>query len=121
MFPYPATENWQKAIGAHVVWLSAVVGATEVDGAVQFSMSLTVHAEDRYNFNPGAHDIATGIPDGANGIFEVTGLARQYMHYSTLQRSVVWREGDRSVGSVSSVQPARVRQPQDNRRIRNRL
>ncbi len=25
MFPYPATENWQKAIGGHVIWLSGVV------------------------------------------------------------------------------------------------
>ena len=22
LFPYPATENWQKAIGAHFIWLS---------------------------------------------------------------------------------------------------
>lgn len=77
-FPYPATENWQKAIGAHNFWISGVVaavlapptgwkGAALVDH-VDFELELTVHVEDMYNFNTeGAVDIATGIPDADNG------------------------------------------------------
>jgi hypothetical protein len=90
-FPYPVTVNWQKALGGHYIWMSADVEVS-VEGRT-FNMSLVVHAEDRYNFNPGQSDIASGIPDAANGRFEVTGLAKQYMNYSTLQRYVQWETG----------------------------
>jgi hypothetical protein len=93
-FPYPATENWQKTIGAHAFWLSADVDVEIVSSTKVYTMDLTLHAEDRYNFNPGMHDIATGIPDSENGRFEITGLGHQYMHYSTLLRTVSWEEGD---------------------------
>jgi hypothetical protein len=56
-------------------------------------MTMTVHAEDRYNFNPGAADIATGTPDGANGRFEQTGLAHQYTNSGSLEREVSWSQG----------------------------
>ena len=82
-------------------------------------MNFTLHAEDRYNFNPGAHDITTGIPDSANGQFEVTGLAKQYTNYSTLQRTVGWTEIPSP--EVGGVPAHRQRQPSDNRRVRNRL
>jgi hypothetical protein len=122
-FPYPATENWQKAIGAHFIWISAVVDVV-IHGhghPVQFTMRMTLHAEDRYNFNPGSHDIATGIPDDANGIFEVTGLAHQYMNYATLVRSLQWTKTHPDPPAVSPAHPGRQRQPGDNRRARNRL
>jgi hypothetical protein len=83
------------------------------------AMVMTVHAEDRYNFNNGAADIATGIPDSANGELEAAGLAHGYMDYSTLQRTVRW-----TTTSVPVLMPTsgdRVRQPQDNRILRNRL
>ena len=41
-------------------------------------MVWTIHAEDRYNFNPGAKDIATGTPDSENGIFEIATPKGQY-------------------------------------------
>jgi hypothetical protein len=96
-YPYPKTENWQKAIGAHTIWNSATVTVkppTEAGGKPSFSISYTLHAEDRYNFNPGQKDIATGQPDSDNGRFEVTGLAKQYMNYGTSQRDVSWNSGD---------------------------
>lgn len=124
-FPYPRTENWQKAIGAHNFWISADVEAATIQpGDLQrFTMQLTLHVEDRYNFNPGAHDIATGIPDSENGTFEITGLAHQYMNYSTLRRSLEWTAVDGYAGAlqVSPQDPGRQRQPADNLRIRNRL
>lgn len=117
-FPYPVTENWQKAIGYHVIWLSSDVAVTLAANQPNFSMVVTVHAEDRYNFNNGAADIATGIPDSANGELEAAGLAYGYMNYSTLQRTVRWTDASAPVLMPTS---GRTRQPQDNRRLRNRL
>lgn len=96
-FPYPATENWQKAIGGHSIWNSASVTVTPPatqGGRPTFSMNYTLHAEDRYNFNPGQHDIATGAPDSLRGRLEMTGLAHQYDQFATLNRRVTWSQGD---------------------------
>jgi hypothetical protein len=117
LFPYPATENWQKALGAHILWISAEVNVKPVGSGRNYSMRMSLHAEDRYNFNPGAKDIATGIPDSENGVFEVTGLARQYMNYAVLIRQIEWQEATLSAKSVS--RPYDVREaapPPDTRR-----
>ncbi|MES3151118.1 hypothetical protein [Sphingomonas faeni] len=122
-FPYPATENWQKAIGAHSIWISGDV-AVEPDvksGTPHFTLTLVIHAEDRYNFNPGAADIATGIPDDENGVFEITGLAKQYMNAATLTRRVAWSGPPTTSFTVSMVPVLRQRHPADNRRLRNKL
>jgi hypothetical protein len=121
LFPYPATENWQKAIGSHVIWLSGHAIAEGSGARRTYVLSMTLHAEDRYNFNPGAQDINTGIPDSANGVFEVTGLARQYMNYATLTRMIRWSGVTASPPAVSRVEARRDREPQDNRRARNRI
>ena len=121
-FPYPATENWQKAIGGHSIWLS---GNVTIYGGVnskpRFELSMTLNAEDRYNFNPGAQDIVTGIPDADNGIFEMTGLAHQYDQLSRIKRVVVWVGTDMGVISATTQNSGRERQPSDNRRLRNRI
>ncbi len=97
-YPYPDTENWQKAIGGHPIWNSATVTVnppSEAGGEPQFSMNYTLHAEDRYNFNPNQADIATGEPDSARGVqLERTGLAHQYTQYATAERNVTWMQGD---------------------------
>lgn len=103
-FPYPATENWQKAIGAHVIWLSGEVTVTQLkvpNSAPEFSMDMVLHAEDQYNFNPGAKDIATGEPDNENGRFVVVGFAHGYRHTSTLKRNVKWKGFNLGVASSS--------------------
>jgi hypothetical protein len=87
-FPYPGTENWQKAIGAHVIWLEAKVKVEAKDDKRFFTINLILHAEDRYNFNPGDKDIATGIADKENGVFEVTGLGKEFDSKSTLKRRI---------------------------------
>ena len=105
-FPYPETENWQKAIGGHPVWTSADVQVTGAAPNRNFTMTITLHAEDRHNFNPGAADINTGVPDSANGVFEVTGQARQYTNYGELTRVVTWREAiSQPAGRRSGYQP----------------
>lgn len=104
-YPYPDTENWQKAIGGHSIWNSATVTVTpptEPGGEPQFSMHYTLHAEDRYNFNPDQKDIATGAPDAVRGLrLEKTGLAHQYMQYGTAERDVTWSQGD--ISSTTTV------------------
>lgn len=119
--PYPETENWQKTIGAHSLWTSADVQVVGNAPARTFTMTFTLHAEDRYNFNPGAADIATGIPDSDNGVFEITGLAHQYMNYGVLTRVVTWTEGDSANPQIVDVDTSRNRGPGENRRIRNQL
>jgi hypothetical protein len=101
LFPYPETENWQKAIGGHVIWLSGDVSVAEKKGQVWFYLDMVLHAEDRYNFNPGATDIMTGIPDSDNGTFEITGLAKQYTQTATLERIIEWRYGTLGTGGTS--------------------
>lgn len=49
-----------------------------------------------------AKDIATGIPDSDNGVFEVTGLAKQYDQYAELERHVEWKYGTLSAGGTST-------------------
>jgi hypothetical protein len=86
--PYPKTENWQKAIGAHFVYGYAKVNAKipAKDSTVQYQINLHMYAEDMYNFNPGAQDITTHTPDSANGRFEECGLAKEFLHTSEFKR-----------------------------------
>lgn len=122
-FPYPKTENWQKTIGAHFIWISAEVDVEVTNGTPGYKMLMTLHAEDRYNFNPGAKDIKTGIPDSANGIFEITGLAQQYTNIAKLDRKVTWSDSNSARTSTpgGTGRETQNRKPSDNRRIRNRL
>ena len=123
-FPYPETENWQKTIGSHFIWLSGdvrVYAPVLSSGDTTFEAVMTLHAEDRYNFNPGAEDIATGISDNENGRFEQIGWAHQYNHLSTLQRYLKWEGFSLGVGLSVRPNTTRIRQPADNRRLRNRL
>jgi len=123
-FSYPNTENWQKAIGGYSFWISADVEVTGDKNNFEFDMDFVVHFEDKYNFNPGQADIATGIPDNANGIFEVTGLASQYLSISTISRQLKWvgaPTGKHILTASGGGRVRRQRRPSDNRRIRNRL
>jgi hypothetical protein len=92
-FPYPGTENWQKAIGAHVIWIEADVKVKVEDKKRHFEILLTIRAEDRYNFNPRNADIATGIPDSDNGRFEQCGLGKEFDTSAQLKRKVVFQAG----------------------------
>ena len=63
----------------------------------------------------------TGIPDPANGPFEVSGPAQQYMTYSTLIRMVHWKGPIANSPEITRVANGRERKPQDNLRARNRI
>lgn len=86
---YPKTENWQKAIGAYHQWSSADV--TVQGGMV--TMRITVHAEDYYNFNRNASDIATGAGDNENGRFTEIGWAKPFPSSGEVTREVTWPVG----------------------------
>lgn len=124
-FPYFTTENWQKAIGGHTIWLSAKVNVNKsAHPSTYFKAEITLHAEDRYNFNPTQKDITTGIPDSQNGRFSRTGLAHQYDQTSTLIRFIKWWGTNIGVSSSSKTidtRTRRSRQPDENRRLRNRV
>lgn len=102
LFPYPTTENWQKAIGGHIIWLSGSVTVTHKGGQDWLKLDMVLHAEDRYNFNPGQHDIATGVPDSDNGIFEITGLGKQFTQTSELKRTIEWQHGTLATQGTTS-------------------
>ncbi|WP_291431881.1 DUF4157 domain-containing protein [Deinococcus sp.] len=89
MYPYPATENWQKTLGSHPLWADA--SWTFVYSKAQYikvSATVEIRTRDMYNFNPGSKDIATGSPDAINGRFEVTGLGKEYINYGYAKRTV---------------------------------
>jgi hypothetical protein len=89
-YGYPGTENWQKAIGAHTIWIEAKVAFAPdpTTGTQGFTIDMIIHVEDRYNFNPGQADAATGILDKENGRFEVTGQGKEFLSVSTLKRRI---------------------------------
>lgn len=94
-FPYPQTENWQKAIGAHHVWSDSEVTVTRLeDGRLLATAEVTIHAEDRYNFNPGQADIATKVPDSERGVLEESGLAHQFDQSGTAEFTTQWIIGE---------------------------
>ena len=51
------------------------------------------HEKDRYNFNGGAVDIATGLPDNANGRFAVLGWAKSFITNGKVEKKVTWKKG----------------------------
>jgi hypothetical protein len=72
-----------------------VVVSADYEGTIWYHADLTIHVEDRYNFNPDEKDISTGIPDWENGQFEIAGLAKQYMNFATVIRHTKWAKGER--------------------------
>jgi len=93
---YPVTENWQKTVGGYQQWSSADV--TVVGNTV--TMTVTVHAEDYYNFNRGQADIASGAPDDANGRFTEIGWAKPFETTGTITRTVTWELGSADEATV---------------------
>lgn len=95
---YPVTENWQKTVGGYQQWGSADV----VVNRDTVTMTVTVHAEDYYNFNRGQADIASGAPDDENGRFTEVGWAKPFPTTGSVTRTVTWPLGDPSSASTSA-------------------
>lgn len=93
--PNGETENWQKTIGAHYVWVSATVKV--VNGT--YLMDMTIHMKDKYNFNKEMSDIASKTPDDVNGHFAVLGWAKSFFTIGELKRTVTWEGSSPSISS----------------------
>ena len=91
-YPYPDSENWQKAIGGHSLWLSAdaLIDSDPVAKKRTVAITLTLHAEDMFNFNPGGADIATNTADSENGRFEIVGLATEFLQTGIATRTITF-------------------------------
>ncbi|OLR91424.1 WXG100 family type VII secretion target [Actinokineospora bangkokensis] len=98
----PQTENWQKAIGGHQLWSH---GDVRVEGN-RVTMEVTVEAEDRYNFNRGQADIATGAPDDANGRFTEVGWAKPFDTHGTITKTITWELGNPPAGLSDDPTPS---------------
>jgi hypothetical protein len=84
-------QNWQKALGGHSIWISANIFVRVTGSRLPtFTLHMTIHAEDRCNFNPGQKDIAAKIPDEENGIFEITGLPNNTRRTRSI---IIWNLG----------------------------
>ncbi len=92
-----STENWQKTIGQHYIW-----GSADVEGCDTLTMIITIHEKDRYNFNRGAHDIATGLPDNANRRFAVLGWAKSLITNGKVVKKVTWKKGE--IGPMTKIE-----------------
>lgn len=89
-FEGPVKTNWVRTIDCHSIWVSADVTASATNGKIVYAADLTIHMEDRYNFNPKQVDAQSGIADAENGVFEICGLAHQYTTYGTAKRALKW-------------------------------
>src|SRR6266498_3533302 len=65
-----------------------------VDNGDQITMKIKVHAEDMYNFDLDASDIATEAPDEENGRFSTLGWAKGFRTHGELERTVTWTIGE---------------------------
>lgn len=79
-------ENWDKTLGQHVQWVN---GSVTVDGN-KATMTVVIHAADRYNFNAGQADKTTGLPDNANGRFQEVGWARSFDTAGSMTKTITW-------------------------------
>jgi hypothetical protein len=104
--PYPKTENWQKTLGAFALfaWVEASI-RSQPKGA-EYYLRVRIEAEDRYNFNPGQHDLATKIPDSANGRFQLTGQAREFMVRGRLEQGIVLQTSGDAIVSRRTLDPS---------------
>lgn len=87
---YPVTENWQKTVGGYSYYSDSkltVVGDT-------VTLETTVTARDRWNFDAGKSDNATGTPDSENGRFEELGWAQSFDTSGTVTRTYTWKVGE---------------------------
>lgn len=110
-YPYPATENWQKTLGGHFIWVD---GRAHREGMGGYACDVRVHVEDRYDFNPGDEDIATGISDAENGRLSLSGLGNPYLTRGLIHRHLRWKKGDLPL-IMSGAPTRRAREPRGNR------
>ena len=88
--PNPATENWQRTIGGHTMYTNTDV---TVEGNT-VTATVTVYARDKWNFNRGESDMASGTPDAVNGRFEELGWGKSFYSSGSVTRTYTWKVGE---------------------------
>ena len=81
-------ENWQKAIGDFLLYLTADI--TYNPKTKKAIANITVNMLDYYDFNTGAADVFTGLPDIANGRFVELGWAKGFITKESFKKTVRW-------------------------------
>ena len=84
------TEDWSKTIGQYAYYSDShleVVGDT-------VTLTTTVSAKDRWNFNDNAVDKASKVPDSENGRLEELGWAQSFDTSGSLTRTYTWKVGE---------------------------
>ena len=106
-FPYPATENWQKAIGGFSIWATGNISASvdEAKGMRTIDMEIHIEMEDMYNFNPGQNDISTGVPDAVFGRLQVVGLGHEFKQLGSADRQISITRAIRGPGECDPDRP----------------
>jgi len=87
---YPETENWQKTVGGYSYYSDSQL---KVDGDT-VTLTTTMTAKDRWNFDRKKQDMGTGIPDSENGRFEELGWAKSFETSGTVTRTYTWKVGE---------------------------
>jgi hypothetical protein len=119
--PHPETVNWTRTLGAHFVWVSAdVTVSVGRNSKLAYSADVTIHAEDRYNFNPNQVDVHSSIPDRWNGVLETSGLGHQYDNVGTARRQISWQKDDSSPTRFGGSPVSPSEKPKDSIRLRNK-
>ncbi|MBM7776471.1 uncharacterized protein YukE [Actinokineospora baliensis] len=98
---YPETQNWQKAVGGYQIWSH---GNVKVEGN-KVTMVVTVEGQDRYNFNRGQADIATGASDNGNGRFTEIGWAKPFDTHGSMTKTVTWELGNPPTSLTGDAMP----------------
>lgn len=87
---YPETENWQKTVGGYSYYSDSQL---KVDGDT-VTLTTTMAAKDRWNFDRKKQDMGTGVPDSENGRFEELGWAKSFETSGTVTRTYTWKVGE---------------------------
>lgn len=79
---YPKTENWQKAIGDHRAYGTTSI---QIQSNQKIQTVTKIYESDKYDFNAGQSDIASGASDNENGRFATLGWAKPFYTYGSLE------------------------------------
>lgn len=64
-------------------------------------MTITMHVTDKYNFNKGMSDIASGTPNAVNGRFSTLGWTKSFNTIGQATRIVTWNKGN--IGNSTNI------------------
>ena len=105
--PYPATENWRKAIGGFSIWATGNISASvdEAKGMRTIDMEIHIDMEDMYNFNPGQNHISTGVLNAVFGRLQIVGFGHEFKQEDAADRQISITRAIRALGECDPDRP----------------